>query len=1056
MVDKVDSTLRDCKLSFLRHEYARYSQLIANQTHHVEKLYKENIISINARNNYIKSLTELISFMNTDVYNYKIRQIKSTEQEVDSDLGDAYSDNEESTQSKKSSNDNINIGVMDKNIVDLFSYRNSLVEWNKITTFFDIYKNSKNVKLNKINIVNEIMFDDYDKVKIKLLEICKEVGFYSLDDALNILINRSYRDIPSTEKPTEADIEFKDRFEVYNASFTPIDYRIVPRNTDAKEFFIKSVMEWQLNKQIPNTDIHMDTYGEVSIQLPNIDHCYIFGGYFISDPILCIIRTSQVCRKCVYEKKKQFQTLIDNNEIDNINKSFANIYIKNMHIGEILSYNNESFIKKITSDYARYSLITRMKSFKSQLDEFQKDNNLKNMYTMIKLLLLGPDECINVAGVLFGLIKNKKYNAEMISELIYRKLTYTLQTRLKKSSVNLTAELDKLKNMSESDVDIKRQITISTTIPQHIKKIIFEKLEESKFQAGETTKNKLVTDILIKYPWVDTNTTFETLRYDDHKCRKTIDNVYNVLKNKVYGHTECKNTIQELVCKMIMNPSSGGKAIGLVGPPGVGKTLIAKALGEALNIPSIVISLCGVEDPAVLNGHSFTYSAAQPGIIIKKMVEAGSARCVMFFDELDKSCQKHGVNEVQNVLINITDPNMNTSFNDKFFDVGFPLNKVIFVFSYNDKSKIDPILLNRIHEINVDAYSVKDKVNICQEFLLKEILEGIGLEHKSILIDDADLEYVCENYTREPGVRELKRKLEALFLKLNVDRIYRRGPFRCDCRPKELCENCNKCDKCKDGKHQECTKCKECKICNVECKPECKMVINAANPVKIDRDIIIKYLHKPKHEVVKVHENDEVGVINGLYATTIGGGGIIKILVYKNFGSDKFVLKITGSQGRVMKESITYAFTVAANLVKDEYMKEFIKNNKAGLHIHALDGATKKDGPSAGGCHVVAFISRILNKKIRRDIAMTGEVGKSGDINTIGGLPYKIRGGREAGVKTIFAPKGNEKDYDELKKSDPKLFEDLEIKIVSHVKEVLALSLIEDDGTPFDVDKYLN
>jgi len=294
-------------------------------------------------------------------------------------------------------------------------------------------------------------------------------------------------------------------------------------------------------------------------------------------------------------------------------------------------------------------------------------------------------------------------------------------------------------------------------------------------------------------------------------------------------------------------------------------------------------------------------------------------------------------------------------------------------------------------------------------------------------------------------------------LKLNVDRIYKKGPFKCDCTKNiVLCNDCKSCDNCNSGNYLECIKCKQCSVCNLKCKNNCKLEITPENPIKVDRNCIIKYLKEPKHDAEKVHTEDTVGIINGVYATTNGFGGIIPILVCKYYASDKFCLHLSGSQGNVMKESVGFAFTIASNLVKTEYMEKFFKEYPHGLHIHTPDGATPKDGPSAGCAFTTAFISRILGKKIRHDCAMTGEINMSGKVTAIGGLVYKIRGAKAAGVKTFFCPQANKKDYDAILKKDPELFVGIEIHIVDHVKHVLPKVLIEDDGSSFNCGDYLN
>jgi len=447
----IGTTIKDCKISFLHYEYTRYSQLIHNQTQHIEVLYKENILSLTARNNNLRLLSELIKFMNNDVYNVKINEFKkmvqqsNNEEIVDIAESTDLSDNDEEVVNIKKVEEvkSENISILDRNICDIIG--NSLKSTGGLNLLLEICKNSK------LSDIGDILFDDFDKVKNKLLEICKEVGFYSIDDALNILVGNSYKEyinyIQKVEQKDDSEVlnTFKEKLELFNMVFIPVEYRVI-NNAATGQPLIKSEMEWQLTRQIPNSDIYIDTFGEVTINFVDSNKTFVFGGYFINDPIHTIVRTSQICRYYIYKKKKLFQSVVDQSIAENdkyINGKFANIYIKNMNLGDILSYDEISFKQKMTADYLKYVSFTKMKNFKHQMDEFNKDNNLKNMYNIIRLMLMGPDECINIAGLLFGLTKEKKYNAEIISELIYRKLSYPLQIQLKKSSINLKNELEK-------------------------------------------------------------------------------------------------------------------------------------------------------------------------------------------------------------------------------------------------------------------------------------------------------------------------------------------------------------------------------------------------------------------------------------------------------------------------------------------------------------------------------------------------------------------------------------------------------------------------------------
>jgi len=627
------------------------------------------------------------------------------------------------------------------------------------------------------------------------------------------------------------------------------------------------------------------------------------------------------------------------------------------------------------------------------------------MYNIIKLLLLGVDQNVNIAGLLFGLTKDKKVGSDTVSNIIYRNLNYSLQIKLKKTSINIKNELEKIKSLSTDEIDLKKQIAICKNMPMYVKKATIEKIDEMKSSNNEYYKQLLYVKTLLNFPWPsnEDDQFFLDIGKDNKKSIKFLDNMIKCLDKKVYGHIITKSMIKELIGKWFKNPTSSGGAIGLVGPPGVGKTLIAKAIGEALNIPFVQITLGGQNDGEILHGHGYTYSGAQPGMVVKKMVEAGNSRCIMYFDELDKATKKHDTNEIFNILIHMTDPNINCEFQDRFFqEINFPLNKVIFIFSYNDSDAIDPILIDRITEINTKPYSIIDKINISKNFILGEMATMVGFNKDNITISDDNLKFIIEEYTNEAGVREIKRKIERIFLKMNIDRIYNTGLFY------------NKVDE--------------------------KIILN--------KEEIIKYLDKPNMSIQLIHNKNMVGIVNGLYATDSGLGGIIPIQIYKNYiGSEgKPVLKITGRQGTVMKESVVIAYNHAMDVIIESKQKEFFESFTFGIHIHTPDGAVPKEGPSAGCAFATAFVSRILNLKIKNDIGMTGEIDRAGNIKKIGGLPYKLNGAKKAGIRLVLVSEENKEDVDEIKNDDPDLInDDFEVKLVSKLTDAIKLSLIDLD-----------
>lgn len=968
-----DINFKNNLLKLLQYYYNFYVKILYNYINHIERSYKNNYLTINDRNIYLKSLNDIINKLNTE-YNKNIEILRFSNKNI-LDSSEIFEFNDE--QNINSSFDttlrkDIRKDIM-KKLIDFKDY--DLINVLSIDELFN----------------DKIYF--FSNIRDDIIALSKNIGFYSIKEMFKIFIGQRYKKIIQSQ--TE---EIQDFLNLLNNTF------IISKFIDISQSKKDNLIQTKLNDSKQEHIIHK--YVEIIIDLSKIKKRFHFIGYFLNDPLNINILTSQISNKFIYNKKKEIYQLIEKNKNKKFNITFKKSYFKNINLSDLICMNTKELYDLFVSDYNRYQKYSKL-NFKTLMQEFIKDDiTIYTQFDIIRLLLISKnEESENMAGLLYGITKDKKIGSDIISNIIYNNLTFDLQNKLKKSIFSIKNELDKIKSISVDDIDLKKQVIMNKNIPNNIKKIIFDKIEEMKSNSSDYYKQKTYTDILINFPWNNQKDIFSELSNNFDDSKNFINKLKDVLNKKVYGHDECKTNMQELIGKWISNPNSSGKSIGLIGPPGVGKTLIAKSLGEALNIPFTQINLGGMEDRSILSGHSYTYSGAQPGLIIRKMIEAGQSRCIIYFDELDKTSTKHGINEIHNVLIHVTDQNTNMNFNDSFFnEVTFPLNKVLFVFSFNDPDKVDKILLDRMEKIEVKPYTIDDKIKITREFLLNEISSEMNKPPNFINISDNDIEFIIDNYTFEAGLRELKRLLEKIFSKTNLEYIFG--------------------------------------------------TINSNNNIHIDKNKIISYLNKPNLPIKKIHNEHFIGLVNALYATNTGYGGIIPILVYDNFTGNKFTLKLTGSQGNIMKESIQFAFTTAMNILKPNFRNSFLNNNKYGLHIHTPDAATPKDGPSAGSAFTTAFISKILNLPVKNDIAMTGEIEINGNITSIGSLHYKLKGALKANVKTVFIPFDNYDDLNKINLIDPNLLNKLNIIPVKHIKDILKYSLIYNNN--LDYTYYFN
>jgi len=455
--------------------------------------------------------------------------------------------------------------------------------------------------------------------------------------------------------------------------------------------------------------------------------------------------------------------------------------------------------------------------------------------------------------------------------------------------------------------------------------------------------------------------------------KEYIHTVNNVLDECAYGHKEAKKQISQIIAQW-MNGRQEGTVFGLRGPPGVGKTtLIKHGLSKCLvdengdARPFAFIPLGGSSNGAILEGHSYTYVGSTWGRIIDILMETKCMNPIIYIDEIDKvSHTEHG-KEIIGILTHITDCTQNTEFNDRYFSgIKFDLSKVLFVFSYNNADYIDPILRDRITEIKVHSLSKKEKVKIVQDYLLPEICDTVGFRKNDITMQEKDIHHLIETYTYEAGVRKLKEKLFEIVREINLQKILQ------------------------DGETQQ-----------------------YEVPLNITKDMIDgMFSDKPRVTFKKIAAKPHIGLVNGLYATESGTGGLTLIEIFKMPSEQKLSLELTGQQGDVMKESMSCAKTVAWNLLSSDFKKkiheEWKESGNFGLHIHCPEGGTPKDGPSAGAAITTAILSCLTNIPVNNEIAMTGEIDIHGKVHAIGGLDAKLEGARIAGAKLVMVPKENE------------------------------------------------
>ncbi|WP_285814753.1 endopeptidase La [Thomasclavelia cocleata] len=598
------------------------------------------------------------------------------------------------------------------------------------------------------------------------------------------------------------------------------------------------------------------------------------------------------------------------------------------------------------------------------IDFKQKQQILETVNVNERLLLVASSiESEKVIGEIEETINRKV--RESIDE---NQREYYLREKLKAIKEELGDTVPK-----EDDAESIREELENNPYPQYVREKIEEELRRFETMPAASSEANVVRtyiDWMLKVPW-----------YQETKDVENIQKVEDVLNTDHYGLEKVKERIVEHLAVKQMTQNLKAPIICLAGPPGVGKTSLAKSIARALDRKFVKASLGGVKDEAEVRGHRRTYLGSMPGRIIQSIKKAGVVNPVFLLDEIDKMSSDYK-GDPTSAMLEVLDPEQNSQFSDNYLEEPYDLSKVLFIATANDLGNIPAPLRDRLEIIELSSYTEQEKLMIAKNHLIKKQLEMHGLNSEQLIFEDDAVMTIIRHYTREAGVRDLERLIAKV------------------------------------------------------CRKAVLVILKGKEKKIIITTELEQYLGKAPFEHTKKLDHSQIGVVTGM-AYTQFGGDILPIEVNHFQGSGKFI--ITGQLGDVMKESASIALDyMKAN--KDKYGLDKIAFDKEDIHIHVPEGAVKKDGPSAGVTLTTAIYSAFKNKPVRNDVAMTGEITLRGNVLPIGGLKEKSISAHRSGIKKIIIPKDNAKDIDDIPKS---VQDDLEIVLADHIDTVLEHALVK-------------
>ena len=647
----------------------------------------------------------------------------------------------------------------------------------------------------------------------------------------------------------------------------------------------------------------------------------------------------------------------------------------------------DALVKVLKECFEKYAFLKKtikpekVLSILASSDEHVLCNNIINLFSLKQIdrqKILEIEDVLEKLEEVLRLVQK-----ELISLKLEKKLKIRIKKQVEKSqkeyylNEQMTAIQKELGNVDDIRVEIAEleKKVQEKKLSEEASNVLKKEIKKLKFMNPSSAESAVVrnyVDTILSLPWNE----YSTLLTDQNFSEE-------VLNTDHYGLEKVKERIFEYLAVSNLSDSLKAPILCLVGPPGVGKTSLARSIAKATGREYSRVSLGGVRDESEIRGHRRTYIGAMPGKIINAFKKTKTSNPLILLDEIDKLSSDHK-GDPASALLEVLDPEQNATFSDHYLDVGYDLSKTLFLATANNLSTIPRPLLDRMEVISLGGYTEAEKVNIGQRHLVPKAIQSNGLDKTDVRFENSALEELVRHYTREGGVRNFEREIASVCRKIARQLL-------------------------KDG--------------------------NLDVSVVVTDETIRKHLGPRKFDISKTAEQSEIGCVQGLAYTEVGGDLLpAEVSILDGKGN----LKVTGKLGEVMQESAQIAFScIRVRSKKLCLEKDFYTS--IDVHVHFPEGAVPKDGPSAGITMATALASALTQRPARGDVAMTGEITLRGKVLPIGGLKEKLLAAHRGGVKTVIIPKENEKDLHEIPSN---VLNDLEILCVKSLEEVLLHALV--------------